>query len=1065
MSHEQFAPRRYLGVVVSSTFRFLQQHRAVLIKAVEGQGLHAVAMEQDAALPATTVVDASLQKVRDAAAYVGIVSHRYGEIPESERNPERLSLTELEFREARRLDRPMLIFIMGDDHEVKLGALERDPEKVRKLEAFRESVKQATSASPEECVYAEFNSLSEFAVAATQSVAELRRYLDTRPPTGPAPAPSAAGVPAGQADGIPVAPAFYAEPPYIGSHAFVGRAAQLQTLRDWAAPAEAHPIMLIEAIGGTGKSMLTWEWTTGYAGAARPDWAGQFWYSFYEKGAVMADFCRRALAYMTGRPLAELHKTKQRELSELLLRHLQARPWLLVLDGLERVLVAYHRYDAAQVADEQAGGSDEVAHRDPRDAIRPDDDELLRRLAAASPSKILVTSRLVPRILLNRANQPIPGVLHERLPGLRPADAEGLLRACGVRGDSPLMQAYLQRHCDCHPLVTGIVAGLVNDYLPDRGNFDAWATDPRHGGELDLAELDLIQKRNHILEAALVALPDTSRQLLSTLALLSEAADYPTLSALNPHLPPEPEIEPVAPPEEEFLWPLLSEEERRAQQDRHAAQLGRRDRSLEAHAAWQRLRPGADAHLAETVRDLERRGLLQYDRQVGRYDLHPVIRGIAAGRLRPDERDRFGQRVVDHFGRQEHPYDQADSLEDLRDGLTVVRTLLRMGRLRDAYRAYKDNLSQALVYNLEASGEVLGLLRPFFGSDWTSPARNLPGRAFSAVASDVSTAFSQMGETAQALEVDVAALKVDVAAKHRKFVQVGLGNIAADLHDLNRTAKAYYWRRRAIALAERGFDEEYLYCARLDFFDDLSEFGQWDAAASLWRTLEGMVRPRSSLLYQRGDAEAYYARYLFYRGGLTEHHLAVAARECATGHNRFTIRKVLSLRGRWLLSRGEWESAAESFHEAVRMAHEVGVSDVAAETWLAVARARHGEPAAREVAERLAGVRAPAHLPLAELWQAVGDRERARVHALAAYREAWADGEPYAYRHDLDQAAALLTVLGGEPPRLPAYDPARDRPLPWEEEVIDELDQLDATNGAWDADLDLDPHQSYFGDD
>ena len=208
----------------------------------------------------------------------------------------------------------------------------------------------------------------------------------------------------------------------------------------------------------------------------------------------MADFCRRALAYMTGRPLARFARTKQPELSELLLRQLQARPWLLVLDGLERVLVAYHRYDAAQLPDEQAGRTDEIAHRDPCAAIRPQDDDLLRHLVGAAPSKILITSRLVPRILLNLANQPIPGVLHERLPGLRPPEAEALLRSCGIGGDSEIIQTYLQWHCDCHPLVTGIVAGLVNSYLPARGQFDAWAADPDHGGHLDLAELDLVGK-------------------------------------------------------------------------------------------------------------------------------------------------------------------------------------------------------------------------------------------------------------------------------------------------------------------------------------------------------------------------------------------------------------------------------------------------------------------------------------------------------------------------------------------------------------------------------------------
>ena len=39
----------------------------------------------------------------------------------------------------------------------------------------------------------------------------------------------------------------------------------------------------------------------------------------------MADFCRRALAYMTGQPLEAFRKKKQPELSELLAHQLQAR--------------------------------------------------------------------------------------------------------------------------------------------------------------------------------------------------------------------------------------------------------------------------------------------------------------------------------------------------------------------------------------------------------------------------------------------------------------------------------------------------------------------------------------------------------------------------------------------------------------------------------------------------------------------------------------------------------------------------------------------------------------------
>ena len=62
-------------------------------------------MEHDSAKPDGDVVDSSLQMVRDGSAYIGVISHKYGQIPEcAKRNPDGLSLTELEFNEARGSD-------------------------------------------------------------------------------------------------------------------------------------------------------------------------------------------------------------------------------------------------------------------------------------------------------------------------------------------------------------------------------------------------------------------------------------------------------------------------------------------------------------------------------------------------------------------------------------------------------------------------------------------------------------------------------------------------------------------------------------------------------------------------------------------------------------------------------------------------------------------------------------------------------------------------------------------------------------------------------------------------
>src|ERR1017187_4295121 len=114
------APRLIPGVMISSTFTDLKEHRAALVDALKGQGLTDRAMENDTAKPVVDVIDSSLQMVRDASAYIGVISRKYGQTPaDPKRNPGKLSLTELEFNEAQRLGRPILLFIMDAGHPLR----------------------------------------------------------------------------------------------------------------------------------------------------------------------------------------------------------------------------------------------------------------------------------------------------------------------------------------------------------------------------------------------------------------------------------------------------------------------------------------------------------------------------------------------------------------------------------------------------------------------------------------------------------------------------------------------------------------------------------------------------------------------------------------------------------------------------------------------------------------------------------------------------------------------------------------------------------------------------------
>jgi hypothetical protein len=674
--------------MVSSTFTDLENHRAKVIEAIEKLGFKAEVMEFSGAQAEANVIEASLKMVENAAAYIGLVSHKYGQTPKDpDQNPQQLSITELEFNRAVELKRPILLFIMGDQHPVPRGDIDYDPERNQKLAAFRDRAKKMREGSDVERVYEVFDSVDDLAVRAATAIGRLAAFLETHDKN-----PEADTDQHVSAETF-VARPLLAVPRYLGSHDFVGRAAELAALSDWCSEADPHPMLLFEAMGGQGKSMLTWEWLTKHATSYRTDWTGRFWYSFYESGAVMSSFCQHALAYMTGKPLDHFNKMKMPELSDWLIAELEARPWLMVLDGLERILVAYHRIDAAQLRDEYVdNATDQIARRDPRDAIGPQDDDLLRLLAVAAPSKILVSTRLTPRALLNNAGVPRPGVRREFLRGLRPSDAEAMIRSCGVRGDGKAIRAFLQANCDCHPLVVGALAGLINDYLPDQGNFDRWVDDATGGRALNLAELDLMQRKNNIVAAAIDVLEHESLQLLQTLSLLEAGADYETLLALNPHLPPE-QVADAAP---------------------NGSTSSRLDDNARAASG------SAAANLARTIRDLEKRGLLQYDGNEKRYDLHPVIRGVTSGRMGRGAVLDLGRKVVDHLtGAQSGAWDEAETLADLAQGLQVVRVLVRIGRNDQAMDVF-GNVFSALFFKLNAMQKAQEICKAFFPMDWNS---------------------------------------------------------------------------------------------------------------------------------------------------------------------------------------------------------------------------------------------------------------------------------------------------------------------------------------------------------
>jgi hypothetical protein len=65
-----------------------------------------------------------------------------------------------------------------------------------------------------------------------------------------------------------------------------------------------------------------------------------------------------------------------------------------------------------------------------------------------------------------------------------------------------------------------------------------------------------------------------------------------------------------------------------------------------------------------------------------------------------------------------------------------------------------------------------------------------------------------------------------------------------------------------------------------------------------------------------------------------------------------------------------------------------------------------------------------------EVYAALDEPAEAKRSVDAAYREAWVDGPPYAFYHELNRIRAALQTLGLPEPQLSRVDPAHVKPVP-----------------------------------
>lgn len=1001
MSHQ-------LKVIISSTTRDLPEHRKEVMDACLRQGKFPMMMEH---LPASDdeAISASLKLVDDAEIYVGVFAHRYGYVPK-DNNPRQISITEMEYDRAVERKIPRMIFIV--DKHLPLADFTIDNidtgEDAMKLIQFKSRIEMANIVnffkSPADLRAHVINSLSQH----HQPDLETFHYVSD----------------------IPTPPEAFVAHPYtlLQTHQLVGRQPELNLLTDWVTRKQERiyqaRIMNVIAIGGLGKSALTWKWFNDIAPQEIKPLAGCLWWSFYESDATFENFVTRALAYVTRRPHNEVQKIRPPEREAQLLASLDREPYLVVLDGLERMLIAYARMDAAHLSDDdldrQTANIVANAYGLPASAAQsftgehllrktadPRGGAFLRKLSGVHATRILISTRLYPADLQMVTGEPLPGCAAVFLTELADDDALELWRAFGVSGARDSLLPLLNRVGN-HLLLIQALAREVARYRRAPGDFERWRRDHP---DFDPFSLPLVQVKSHVLEFALRGLEDKVRQALQVITGFRMPARYDTLDAL-----------------------LIGEG-----------------------------KPCVDEReLDKVLTELEDRGLVGWDKRANRYDLHPIVRGVVWSGLGEDTRRGVYTSLHAYFEALpmiDNDFVEVDSLEVLTPVIELYNTLIGLGRYHDAYRVFRDRLSHAMRYRLSAGRQIVELLKLLFPDGLDHLPRLNSSDDQANTLNGLAQGYKFSGRPEYAVLFYRRAVTICSRMGRDDAISVALCNLSDTLRLTGMLHKSEVAVRRALLISRNQH-------SRLDEAVSLIWLGLTLAARGIAH--ESKVALERSLrmfvAHSNKQAEGFASsnlaqRALWFSEFATAHSFARRAWDLAYFLNHESDFIHASRRqGEAALGLNDFATADERLHYALIHARIVNRVEEELSTLVTLAELRRQQgnmKAAREFLDDVldAAERGPFPLihadacnVLTRIERDAGNTASAIEAATRSYQLAWCDGPPFAYHSGLLTAQNQLQELGALEPQMPRFDKARFEPMP--EVKIDTEEEFHAGENA-----------------
>jgi len=520
--------------------------------------------------------------------------------------------------------------------------------------------------------------------------------------------------------------------PYGLPKDFTGRVDERKMLTDWLENDHEEPLFVLRALGGFGKSALSWYWLLHDVEKAK--WTRVLWWSFYEGDASFDAFIREAYEYLIDK---ENVPNNPRLLVEQVLKELEKPNILLVMDGFERALRAFGNMGAAY----QEDGGKKVENGKDLDCISPAAEEFLKKLASLGrviQSKVLMTTRLTPRVLFTGANHdaPLQGMVEKELFQMMPADAVKFFHKQGIHGTHTEIEAACAPY-GFHPLSLRLLAGLI-------------VKDKRQPGDIscanryaDKVSREQIQRQHHVLEQAYEALSPVLQTLLSNLACFRSSITYDAVVAIA-----------------------------QAPKDSGVLKLFKNQNN------------SSITNLDDALDELIVRGFLHQTTQftdsqspITAFDLHPIVRRYAYDRLTAADRAGAHGRLVNYFEAVPKP-EKVKTLEDLAPVIELYHHMVGAGNLDEARVLFRDRLNQATYYQFGAYQLRIELMSALFLDGEDEPPRLKDEVAQAWTLNGLGNTYSASGQPRYAVPLFEQAIKLGEAKGDKKNLAIRLGNVA-----------------------------------------------------------------------------------------------------------------------------------------------------------------------------------------------------------------------------------------------------------------------------------------------